>query len=260
MWAHERQAKVLEILGRDGKVATNELAELFDVSRETVRRDLLEMETIGKLARVHGGAVPSDTATPPEPPFAERLGDHPRAKEMIGAKACELIPPGATVMIDAGTTTLAFARTLMRRGGVRIITNSIDIALPTVEAQDCEILLLGGRPHRDVPATHGEMTLSEIDRFLADFAVISPVGLHPERGATDYDLHEAEVARAMIRRAKSCMMLCHSSKIGMESRVSICGLESIDHLVTDADDAPALPKGEIHRTGDDSYLARTMRA
>ncbi len=246
MWSHERQAKILELLGRDGKVLTNHLAELLAVSRETVRRDLLEMETSGSLSRVHGGAILPGAEILPEPAFAQRLGDHAQAKDAIATKACELIPAGATLMIDTGTTTLAFARALLVKGDVRIITNSIEIAQLAALSENCQILLLGGRPHRDVPGTYGEMTLSEIDRFLADFAVISPVGLHPQRGATDYELHEAEIARAMMRRAQSCMMLCDSSKIGTESRVSICGLASIDHLVTDADAFPPLPKGQVH--------------
>lgn len=246
MWSHERQTKILELLGRDGKVLTNYLAGLFEVSRETVRRDLLEMEATGSLTRVHGGAIPLGADIQPEPAFTERLREHALAKDAIGAKACELVPNGATLMIDAGTTTLAFARALVRKGNVRIVTNSIEIAQLAAGTESCEILLLGGRPHRDVPGTYGEMTLSEIDRFLADFAVISPVGLHQQRGVTDYELHEAEVARAMMRRAKSCVVLCHSSKIGMESRVSICGLEAIDHLVTDADALPDLPRGNVH--------------
>ncbi|QRZ14531.1 DeoR/GlpR transcriptional regulator (plasmid) [Paracoccus methylovorus] len=247
MWSHERQTKILELLGRDGKVLTNHLASLFEVSRETVRRDLLEMEATGSLSRVHGGAIPQSSDIQPEPAFTERLREHAQAKDAIGTKACELIPEGATLMIDAGTTTLAFARALVRKGNVRIITNSIEIAQLAACAEHCEILLLGGRPHCDVPGTYGEMTLSEIDRFLADFAVISPVGLHQQRGVTDYELHEAEVARAMMRRAKSCVMLCHSSKIGIESRVSICDLAAIDYLVTDASTLPFLPRGRIYQ-------------
>ena len=116
MWSHERQAKILELLGRDGKVLTNHLAELLAVSRETVRRDLLEMETSGSLSRVHGGAILPGAEILPEPAFAQRLGDHAQAKDAIATKACELIPAGATLMIDTGTTTLAFARALLVKG------------------------------------------------------------------------------------------------------------------------------------------------
>ncbi|SMO90515.1 DeoR/GlpR family DNA-binding transcription regulator [Paracoccus laeviglucosivorans] len=249
MWSHERQGKILEMLVRDGKVMTNQLADLFNVSRETVRRDLLEMEETGSLTRVHGGAIQSGPDITPEAAFDIRRSADASAKDAIGEAACALIEPGMTLMIDTGTTTLAFAHALVRRGPVRIITNSIEIAQLTA-ASDCETLLLGGRPHREVPGTFGEMTLSEVDRFLADMAIISPVGLHPHRGATDYELHEAELARAMMRRAKSRMILCHSAKIGAESRVAICGLDEIDHVVTDArpNEVFSLPRGQMHFT------------
>lgn len=247
MWSHERQGKILELLVRDGKVMTIQLAELFSVSRETVRRDLLDMEENGSLMRVHGGAIPSDAEIAPEASFDIRRSADASAKDAIAEAACALVQPGMTLMIDTGTTTLAFARALLRRGAMRIITNSIEIAQLTA-ASDCETLLLGGRPHRDVPGTFGEMTISDVDRFLADMAVISPVGLHPHRGATDYEIHEAELARAMMRRAKSRVILCHSAKIGVESRVSICGLDDIDHVVTDArpSEVFTLPRGQMH--------------
>lgn len=247
MWSHERQGKILEMLVRDGKVTTNHLADLLSVSRETVRRDLLEMEGAGSLTRVHGGAIQAEGEIMPEAAFDVRRRADASAKTAIGEAACALIKPGMTLMIDTGTTTLAFVRALIRRSSLRIITNSLEIAQLTASS-DCETLLLGGRPHRDVPGTFGELTLSEVDRFLADVAVISPVGLHPHRGATDYELHEAELARAMMRRAKSRMILCHSAKIGVESRVAVCGLEEIDHVVTDAspDEVFTLPRGQVH--------------
>jgi DeoR/GlpR family transcriptional regulator of sugar metabolism len=250
MWSHERQSKILEILGRDGKVLTNRLADLFAVSRETVRRDLLDMEATGCLLKVHGGAILA-RETAPEPGFSERLGAEAEAKDAIGARACDLVRPGMTLMIDTGTTTLAFARALVQRGDVRIITNSIEIAQLAAGSPGCDTLLLGGRPHPDVPGTFGEITIAELDRFLADMAVISPVGLHALRGASDYELHEAELARAMMRRTRTRTILCHSAKIGVESRVSICGPEDIDHLVTNlpASTPFELPRGEIHRCG-----------
>lgn len=253
MWSYERQSKILEMLGSKRKVFTNQLARLFDVSRETVRRDLLELEHEGALVRIHGGAVPAEREIQPEPAFSERLVTHARQKHAIGSLACTLIPRGSTIFIDAGTTTRAFAQELARQGDMRVITNSIEITRVMASAPNSDTLLLGGRPHRDVPATYGEMTLSEIDRFLADYAVISPVGIHADRGATDYELHEAEVARAMMRRSRECIMLCHSEKIGAESRVSICRLDEINHLVTDGEGDPGLrlSRGRVHLAATD---------
>lgn len=248
MWSHDRQAKILESIGRDGKVQARTLADMFDVSRETIRRDLMELEGRGGLLRVHGGALRVSDDVHPEPTFADRLELHRDVKYNIGRKACELIPPSSTVLIDAGTTTLAFARSLIGINGIRIITNSIEIARLAAPAGNCETLLLGGKPDQEVPATYGELTLSEIDRFLADFAIIAPVALHITRGATSYELHEAEIARKMMRRAESCIMLCHSEKLGKESRVAICRADEIDHLVTDGGEGSdlKLPRGTVH--------------
>ncbi|MBJ2150308.1 DeoR/GlpR family DNA-binding transcription regulator [Paracoccus sp. IB05] len=249
MWSHERQAQILGQLTARQKVSTGELAAQFDVSRETIRRDLLEMEESGLLNRVHGGATLARSGIEPEPAYEMRRAENVAQKTAIGRKALTLVPEGSTLFIDTGTTTIAFARELAARGNIRVITNSFEIARIMSSGRDCDILLLGGRPHRDVPATYGEMTLSQIDRFLADFAVISPVGLHPDRGVTDYELHEAEVARAMMRRAQSNILLCDSGKIGAESRVSICRLEEINHLVTDPHPRGAgltLTRGTVH--------------
>lgn len=250
MWSHERQEKILELLASQQKVSTNALSAEFNVSRETIRRDLLEMEVQGVLLRVHGGAKTVGTAIEPEGTFAQRQEQFHEQKKAIAQLACDLIPRNSTCFVDAGTTTSAFARAVAARGDIRIITNSLEIAQIVSGGQNCDVLLLGGRPHSDVPATYGEMTLSQIDRFLADFAVISPTGLHQNRGATDYELHEAEVARAMMRRASACIMLCHSDKIGTESRVSICRLYEVDHLVTDTHPRGqdiTLPRGTVHR-------------
>jgi DeoR/GlpR family transcriptional regulator of sugar metabolism len=248
MWSYERRSKILERLSLDGKVTTRALAAQLAVSSETIRRDFLELEGQGTLRRVHGGAVVTDRSIAPEPAFADRLKSHETAKIAIGRMAAQLIQPGSTLFVDAGTTTLAFARELLFHDDLRIITNSIEIATMIADRPNIEALLLGGKPHVEVPATYGELTLSEIERFLADFAVFSPVAYHPMRGAMSYALHEAEVARKMIRCSKSSLVLCHAQKVGAESRVGVCRPNEIDNLVTDTDTDPslALPHGRIH--------------
>lgn len=248
MWLHERHNKILEIARREGKVFTSRLVELFDVSRETVRRDLLEMEEKGDIVRVHGGAVyPEQQRFPPEPGFADRLGIHVERKEAIGARAAALIDPGSIIFVDAGSTTLLFAKAVLQRQDIKVVTNSYEIARLMARSGNGQAMLLGGTPHADVPANFGEMTLSGIDRFLADYAVISPVGFHQSRGATDYELHEAEVARAMIHRSQKCILLCHFEKIGVESRVAVCRPDEVDYLVTDGDEDRhfSLPRGQL---------------
>lgn len=248
MLSYERHNKILEALGREGNVSTVALAQMFDVSRETVRRDLLELAGRGILQRVHGGAIVNEQDAHPEPTFQERLGTNAEVKRAIGIVATKLIPKESTIFVDAGTTTLLFAEEIARVGSIHIITNSLEIAKLTSQSNDCDTLLLGGRPHTDVPATYGELTLSEIERFRADYAVIAPVGVHPDRGASDYELHEAEVARAMMRRSRQNIILCAAEKIGVDSRVTICQLDEIDHFVTDHNPGNIihLDRGRVH--------------
>lgn len=238
MWSQERHRRILSMLETNGQISTVALATVLDVSRETIRRDLLELEQGGKARRVHGGAVRPQGAL--EPPFSKRITTQRRAKRDIARKAVALIAPGQCIMVDAGSTTAVFAQELTRLSGITVITNSLTIA-GTLQGAECdiELLLLGGRLMTDVPATYGELTLSEIRRFSADLAFVAPVALDTE-GAHDFALHEAEVAAAMIERAEQAVVLADSSKLGLTSRVRYCGPEQISSLVTDAGADPAV--------------------
>lgn len=246
MWTHERQNAIIDLITQSGKQSSNELVGKLGFSRETIRRDLLDLEQKGLIQRVHGGAVlasqPENIQIPtvtsaeplPEDSYDKRLKNKQHEKEAIGELACELITDGSAIFIDAGTTTLAFAKALLNSASkLKIITNSIDIAALMSPRADFEVLLLGGIPNLEVNATYGELTLSDIDRFRADFAVISPVGVHGIYGFSSYHLREAEVARSMINHANTRIILAHSDKFGVQSRVKICSPESIDHLVVD---------------------------
>ncbi|MAY87550.1 MAG: DeoR family transcriptional regulator [Pseudooceanicola sp.] len=229
MWAKERHQRILSMLAATQQVNANDLAEMMGVSRETVRRDLLDLEEIGKVARVHGGAVLPQART--EDPFRERLTTQNRAKSEIAKKAVELIQPGQTLMVDAGSTTAIFAKELAKVPGISVITNSLDIAI-TLQAADIDILLLGGRIAADVPASVGELTLSEIRRFQVDLCFSAPVALHPKKGAFFYDLQEAEISIAMGAQAQRSIILADHTKLGATSRVQSWDVDAIDTLVT----------------------------
>lgn len=233
MWLQTRHRMILSLLASRQQVTTDTLADELDVSRETIRRDLVALEMEGHVKRVHGGAVLPQPL--PEEPFQERMALHRAEKAAIAKLAASLIEPGQCVLVDAGTTTSVFARELAKVPDISVITNSFDIAATLHRADsDVEVLLLGGRIHSDVPGTYGELTLSEIARFQADVTVLSPVALDPEKGAGSYDLHEAEVARAMIAQGAKLMMLADHSKLGVSSRVQYCTCQQIDTLVTSA--------------------------
>lgn len=229
MWARDRHQRILSMLSASQQVSANDLAGMLGVSRETVRRDLVDLEEAGKVARVHGGAILPEART--EDPFRQRMTTQIRAKSEIAKKAVGLIQPGQTIMVDAGSTTAVFARELAKVPGVSVITNSLDIAT-TLQGAGAEAMLLGGQMAADVPATVGELTLSEIRRFEVDLCFSAPVALHPEKGAFFFDLKEAEISVAMANAARRTVLLADHGKLGDSSRVRSLEIGDIHHLVT----------------------------
>lgn len=239
MWVAERHRLILDLLHTHQGLTTERLADAMGVSRETVRRDLIELERAGLLARVHGGAV-APSGVPPEPAYRERTRLQLPQKRAIARLAATLIEPGQACFLDAGSTTLALAEELALREGLTIITNSLDAATVLARNPANEVRLLGGRVETDVPASYGEQTVAEIGRLQVDCALVSPVGFDAVNGAMDYLWHEATVARAMLSRARQRVVLADSSKLGQASRVQICPAAEVDVLVTDAQADAAL--------------------
>lgn len=232
MWTPERHERIIALLHQRQRLTTDAFAAELGVSKETIRRDLIELEHSGKLSRVHGGAVPCNTAA--EASYAERTALFLPEKRAIAAAAAGLIAPGQSCFIDAGSTTHALAQALQNARDLLIVTNSVDVANSLRGRADLQVHLLGGCMASDVPATYGDFTLGEIARFRMDWAITSPTALHPEQGAMDYDWQEAAVARAMIAQAGRTILLADANKLGGSSRVLVCNSQSIDCLVTDA--------------------------
>ena len=247
MWSKERHHRILALLQSKQQVSANDLAEILDVSRETVRRDLLELEQGGQVDRVHGGAILPEQKV--EAPFEKRKSAQIRAKQDIARKAADLIKPGTSLFVDAGTTTSAFGQLLTKFSGIMVVTNSIEVA-QTIQSSgsDIELILLGGQIVSDVPATFGELTLSEIKRFRTDYAFVAPVAVHSELGVFSFDLREAEIARVMIGQSRESVVLCDRTKLGTTNRVRICEIDEINSVVTDgAADADLI--GQFGRCG-----------
>ena len=237
MWAHDRHQRILAMLDARGQVGAQNLADLLGVSRETIRRDLLDLDRAGRVRRVHGGAVLPEAA--PEAPFANRMTTHLRAKREIARKAVGLIGPGQCVMIDAGSTTAIFAQELARLSGITVITNSVDVAQqladrPGEPARRYRVVMLAGDFKQDPMETHGARTINDIYRYRADLALLAPWGVDATMGATNYFLHGAEIARAMVENAERTIVLADHSKVGVPARSVFCRIDEMDHLIVDA--------------------------
>ena len=236
MTPEQRREQIVALIRNDGRASVEALADGVGASRETVRRDLAELDSRGLVRKVHGGAVtiePGLAGAGREGPFASRLLQNVGAKRAIAAAARRLISPGDSLFIDTGSTTLLFAEELANIAGLTVITNSAAIAALAAKAADSQVFMLGGSYRRGGQETVGELAIEQVRQFRATHAFLT-VGAVSIAGFMDFDLAEAQVARAMARQAGEVTVLADASKMGCTGVFEIGPLGLARRLVSDA--------------------------
>lgn len=233
MWLEARHQRIQSLVERLDRVTTDQIIGELGVSRETVRRDLLDLEAQGVLKRVHGGAI----RVLAEAPFDKRISIRVKDKKAIARAVAQHVERSATLFLDAGSTTTLLAKELMKLPDLLVITNSLDIALafnadPDNATRGNRVILLGGELSPRLAATAGAATVAEIGRYSVDMALLSPVAVDAAYGATSFEQDEAAIAQAMVNNAKKTVILADYSKVGARSRISYCAASQIDMLVT----------------------------
>ncbi len=223
-----RRAQIVNIIREHDHAAVDELAVSLNVSRETIRRDLAELARGGKVQKFHGGA--SSPVITGEGPFSERMSENAAAKVRIATEAVKLFSPGETLMIDTGSTTLYFSEKLTELSNITVVTNSAEIAREISLAHN-RTFLLGGEFSGDNRQTIGSMTISQVRTFRAHHAVLTIGALDARAGIMDFNIEEAQVARAMIEQAESLTILADSSKLDRIASFEVCGLDLVTNLV-----------------------------
>jgi len=226
----QRQTGILSVVAETGEVTVDALAQRFDVSAETIRRDLAQLAETGALQKVHGGA--RRLRLHAEGSYGERMVQDAGAKAVIAQKLTTLVAPGDTLFIDTGTTTLACAEALSGVDGLTVITNSLHVA-QVLGKGGSKVFLLGGAFAPESAETVGPLVIAQIGRFQADHAVLTVSALDAEAGATDSDFEEAQVSRAMMDHARNTVVVAGSAKLGRKAAFRVCRLDEIDVLVCD---------------------------
>ncbi len=233
----ERRRAILDLLETRGEVSVEELAQLFRVSRVTIRTDLSELEARGLVQRTYGGAVPARKVLF-NPSFEEKKRHRLEAKRAIARKALELIREGDTLLLDAGSTTLALASLL--KGHFQrlfILTNSVPIALE-LQGSGFEVLVLGGQIRHHSLALIGPATVRNLAWYRADKAFLGATGVDGRGYSTPNPL-EAETKRAMLEAAGEAYVLADASKLGRPTLALFARLPEAT-LITDGEGDPAL--------------------
>lgn len=232
MKPHERQPQIEAIIRREGEVSVEMLAARFDVSFETIRRDLGQLAGLGRIQKVHGGARRPQLIR--EPSHDERATTAAPAKAAIGRRLVDAVAPGETLFIDTGSTTLAAAEALAVIPDLTVITNSCRLAERLARSsRDATIHLLGGRYGLDNAQTTGIAVIEQLQAFRADRAILTVAAFDPVEGAMDASLDEAQIARAMIRNARSVIILADSGKFGSHAAYAVCVTQDIDLIISD---------------------------
>ncbi|KAA0098721.1 DeoR/GlpR transcriptional regulator [Mycolicibacterium sp. P1-18] len=229
-FADERHAEVLRLLAEQGRVESAGLAARFEISAESVRKDLALLEERGLLRRVHGGAVPCEPSRA-EPHVADR-GVRVAEKSSIARRALRFVPEGGSLLLDAGSTTLRLAEMLPTDRGLVVYTNSWPVGA-ALHARGVEVVALGGRIRPATMAAVGMLTGEALAAVNVDVAFLGTNALSFDRGLTTPDPEEAAVKNQMLSAARQRIFLVDSGKFGRVSHARHATLDDVDVLITD---------------------------
>ena len=239
MYPEERQQAIAAQVIAQGRASVTELAQAYDVTTETVRRDLAVLDRAGVVRRVHGGAVPTRALHLVEPSVEAREATRAAHKQAIARAGAEFFPQsGATILIDAGTTTARLAALLPADRELLVVTNSVPIAARLAGLGSVSLQVLGGRVRGLTQACVGDQAVATLAALRVDVAFMGANGLSARHGLSTPDPDEAAGKRAMVGCANFVVVLADSSKMGQEEFVSFAPIRAVDVLVTDAEISP----------------------
>ncbi|MFF8032438.1 MULTISPECIES: DeoR/GlpR family DNA-binding transcription regulator [unclassified Streptomyces] len=246
MYAPERQQEILRLARDGGRVDVVSLAEEFQVTAETIRRDLKALDRAGLVRRVHGGAIPAGRLGF-EPDLAERETTAADEKDRIAQAALAELPGDGAVIVDAGSTAARLAGLLPVELSLTVVTHSLPVATRLADHPGIQLHLVGGRVRHRTRAAVDAWALRAYAEIRADVLFVAANGFSAEHGLTTPDLAEAAVKRAAVAAARRVVLLADSSKHGQEHFARFGDLGDVDLLITDTglspQDAAAIERG-----------------
>lgn len=252
MYAPERQQEILRLAREAGRVDVLSLAEQFQVTAETVRRDLKALDRAGLVRRVHGGAIPAGRLDF-EPDLTEREGTAADEKDRIAAAALAELPDGGSVILDAGSTVARLAAAVPVGSVLTVVTHALPIAARLADHTGIDLHLVGGRVRHRTRAAVDAWALRAYAEIRADVLFLATNGFSAEGGLTTPDLAEAAVKRAAMAAARRVVLLADSAKAGQEHFARFGSFADVDLLITDPGLDPA-QKAAIEAAGTEVVL------
>ena len=226
-----RQTEIVKLARSAGRVAVDDLVTRFEVTPQTIRKDLNELCDLGVLQRFHGGAM--FAAGVANVGYESRRNISSEAKRMIGERTAELIPNNCSLFINIGTTTEEVARALGHHQGLMVITNNLNVAQLLRGQPRIEVIVAGGVLRHSDGGVVGEAAVEFIRQFKVDFAVMGVSGIDIDGSLLDYDFREVSVSRAIMAASRRSILVADAMKFSRSAPVRIGHIADLDFLVTD---------------------------
>jgi len=226
------------MLASGQEVSVNDLAGKLDVTGMTIRRDLAQLESEGRVIRTHGGAVSTHPGTI-EFKFRERADANKAEKQAIAREVVSKIKPGMAISLDTGTTTLHVARAISAIPDLTVLTSSLAVASQLYFRENINLVILGGQVRKNSPDLFGNLTISNLRSFRVNIAVLGADAVSKD-GLYTSDSGVSNVSRAMIENAQKNILVVDSSKFSATAFVKFAEWDNIDTIVTDS----RLPAGD----------------
>lgn len=225
-----RQQKTLELVRERGYISIDELALYFDVTPQTIRRDINQLADDGLLRRYHGGAAHDSSVENTE--YTMRVGHMLVEKQRIAKAVAAAVPDHASLFINIGTTTEAIAHALLNHTGLRIITNNLNVAKILSAKEDFEVLIASGRVRPD-GGVIGQATADFFKQFKADYALMGISGIDEDGTLLDFDFQEVCVSQEIVSSARQVFLAADNSKFGRNAMIRLGSLKEVDCIFTD---------------------------
>ena len=241
MLKSERQALILRQINLHNRVLSSDLSNEINVSEDTIRRDLNELSDIGKIIKVHGGALSKSFHSS----FLRSDIYKVDSKKTIAQKAVELIHEGMFILTSGGTTVIEMARLLPENLQATFFTGSIPAAYEYAQHPNIEVIFIGDKISKGSQITVGGEAINKINSIKADLCFLG-INAIDQDGITDNDWEVVQVKKAMVLASQKTVLLTISEKINTHQRIKICGLNDVDILITELD--PNNDLLEIYKT------------
>jgi DeoR family myo-inositol catabolism operon transcriptional repressor len=215
-----------------GTASLDELCDTFAISINTVRRDLSDLLTRGRIKKVYGGV--SATAQPaPVIPTSERAARNIQAKQLIGQMAAQLVKDGMSIFLDSGSTTMCLLPHLAEKTNVTVITHSLAALYEAAKYPSLHIIALGGLYNDATSSFFGSSTLNELSKMTIDIVFVAATGVSLRYGLTNTTYFEVEIKRSVARRNQNIVLMADHSKFDHNALLSFCSFEALSAVVTD---------------------------